>query len=249
MKFKIFKSFICLVTFAVLLSGFGNIQAQEENVLIKENSQVADSISHADVTESKTGEISTVNTSVKDEEVSLNTTLTNNFETGEINLNGKIGNNKEEKNINYSVDLTYADENDIAGYLIDNKTGEKHPFDTRLSEASAAPLVVVAVMAARFGIKWAIKKYGKKVVNKAVKTNTHNIAKNVNKSLLNDKGVSIGKFTQKVKGKNPTWRDPKTKWTISKNKGQPHGGSYWKLINNKGKRIASLTKEGKILRE
>ena len=82
---------------------------------------------------------------------------------------------------------------------------------------------------------------------KAVKT--HNIAKNVNKSLLNDKGVSIGKFTQKVKGKNPTWRDPKTKWTISKNKGQSHGGSYWKLINNKGKRIASLTKEGKILRE
>lgn len=34
---------------------------------------------------------------------------------------------------------------------------------------------------------------------KAVKT--HNIAKNVNKSLLNDKGVSIGKFTQKVEGK------------------------------------------------
>lgn len=55
MKFKIFKSFIYLVTFAVLLSGFGNIQAQEKNVLIKENSQVADTISHADVTESKTG--------------------------------------------------------------------------------------------------------------------------------------------------------------------------------------------------
>lgn len=34
---------------------------------------------------------------------------------------------------------------------------------------------------------------------KAVKT--HNIAKNVNKSLLNDKGVSIGKFIQKLKGK------------------------------------------------
>lgn len=34
---------------------------------------------------------------------------------------------------------------------------------------------------------------------KAVKT--HNIAKNVNKSLLNDKGVSIGKFTQRLKGK------------------------------------------------
>ncbi len=32
---------------------------------------------------------------------------------------------------------------------------------------------------------------------KAVKT--HIIAKNINKSLLNDKGLSIGKFTQKVK--------------------------------------------------
>ena len=51
---------------------------------------------------------------------------------------------------------------------------------------------------------------------KAVKT--HIIAKNINKSLLNDKGLSIGKFTQKVKGKNPTWRS-KTKWTISKIKG------------------------------
>lgn len=105
-------------------------------------------------------------------------------------------------NINYSVDLTYVDGNDIVGYLIDNKTGEEYPFDTRLSEDSSAPLVVVAVMAVRFGIKWDIKKYGKNVVNKAVKPNTHNIAKNINKSLLNDKGVSIGKFTQKVKGKN-----------------------------------------------
>lgn len=34
---------------------------------------------------------------------------------------------------------------------------------------------------------------------KAVKT--HNITKNINKSLLNDKGMSIGKFTQKFKGK------------------------------------------------
>ncbi|HII1579257.1 TPA: hypothetical protein ACYY9V_002298 [Staphylococcus aureus] len=58
---------------------------------------------------------------------------------------------------------------------------------------------------------------------KAVKT--HIIAKNINKSLLNDKGLSIGKFTQKVKC------------------------SYWKLINDKGKRVASLTKEEKILRE
>ena len=35
----------------------------------------------------------------------------------------------------------------------------------------------------------------------AVKSNTHNIAKSINKSLLNDRGMNIGKFTQKLKGK------------------------------------------------
>lgn len=58
---------------------------------------------------------------------------------------------------------------------------------------------------------------------KAVKT--HIIAKNINKSLLNDKGLSIGKFTQKVK-----W------FLLEVNKWQR-------------KRVASLTKEEKILRE
>nr|WP_232618818.1 hypothetical protein [Staphylococcus felis] len=31
-----------------------------------------------------------------------------------------------------------------------------------MAEAYAAPLVVVAVMAAKYGIQWAIKKYGKR---------------------------------------------------------------------------------------
>ena len=249
MKRTIFKTFVSVIAFAVLFSGFGNMQAEADNSMIKKNTEVTDTLSDADVIESKSGEVSQINTSINDEEISLDTTLTNNFNTGEIKLNGKISNSEEVENVDYAIDLTYADENDIAGFLIDNKTGEEHQFDTRLSEASAVPLVVVAVMAARYGIKWAIKKYGKKAVNKAVKSNTHHIAKGINKSLLNDKGVNIGKFTQKVKGNNPTWRDPKTKWTISKNRGEPHGGSYWKLINNKGKRKASLTKDGKILRK
>lgn len=88
--------------------GFGIIQAKEGNDLIKENMEVTDSLSHADITESKTGEISKVYTSIDEEEVSLDTTLTNNFEAGKIDLNGKIS-NSEEENIDYSIDLTYAE--------------------------------------------------------------------------------------------------------------------------------------------
>nr|WP_274541507.1 SAR2788 family putative toxin [Staphylococcus felis] len=69
---------------------------------------------------------------------------------------------EESKQVDYKIDLTYADEEDKAGFLIDNSTGEEHEFDTRLAEAYAAPLVVVGVMAAKYGIQWAIKKYGKR---------------------------------------------------------------------------------------
>ena len=51
---------------------------------------------------------------------------------------------------------------------------------------------------------------------KAVKT--HIIAKNINKSLLNDKGLSIGNLLKRLKEKSYLERS-KTKWTISKIKG------------------------------
>lgn len=57
-------------------------------------------------------------------------------------------------------------------------------------------------MAARYGIQWTIKKYGKKAVSNAIKSNTHKVAKGINSSPLTSKGVDIGKFTQKVRGKN-----------------------------------------------
>ncbi|MDQ7198822.1 SAR2788 family putative toxin, partial [Staphylococcus aureus] len=219
------------------------------NKIIKENIEVNESVKNTKISENKIGEVSRLSTSINNNEINLDTVLTNDFNAGDINLSGKISNVEESKQVDYTIDLTYADEEDIAGFLIDNSTGEEHEFDTRLAEASAAPLVVVAVMAARYGIQWAIKKYGKKAVNNAIKSNTHKVAKGINSRLLTSKGVDIGKFTQKVKGKNPVYRDPKTGWSISRNKGEPHGGSYWKLLDKSGTRKATLTKDGKILRK
>ncbi|TPG71625.1 hypothetical protein EEL32_11520 [Brevibacillus laterosporus] len=67
-----------------------------------------------------------------------------------------------------------------------------------------------------------------------------------------DYSVDVDKFTEKgVKGRK---KDPKTGWTIEKTRGTGgdkvgHKGDVLKLRNNKGKRIASLTKEGKIVGE
>ncbi|MBK3313472.1 hypothetical protein BUE63_14085 [Bacillus sp. MB353a] len=61
--------------------------------------------------------------------------------------------------------------------------------------------------------------------------------------------VDLKKFSQKIRGTND-YKDPKSGWIISKNKGKSHGGSAWKLYNKgKKERIASLTSSGKVLRE
>ncbi|EZY62135.1 hypothetical protein V061_02147 [Staphylococcus aureus R0353] len=249
MKIYFSKLCICTIIISLILSGVGSSNTDASNKIIKENIEVNKSVKNTKISENKIGEVSRLSTSINNNEINLDTVLTNDFNAGDINLSGKISNVEESEQVDYTIDLTYADEEDIAGFLIDNSTGEEHEFDTRLAEASAAPLVVVAVMAARYGIQWAIKKYGKKAVNNAIKSNTHKVAKGINSRLLTSKGVDIGKFTQKVKGKNPVYRDPKTGWSISRNKGEPHGGSYWKLLDKSGTRKATLTKDGKILRK
>ncbi|HHD0146075.1 TPA: SAR2788 family putative toxin [Staphylococcus aureus] len=249
MKIYFSKLCICTIIISLILSGVGSSNTDASNKIIKENIEVNESVKNTKISENKIGEVSRLSTSINNNEINLDTVLTNDFNAGDINLSGKISNVEESKQVDYTIDLTYADEEDIAGFLIDNSTGEEHEFDTRLAEASAAPLVVVAVMAARYGIQWAIKKYGKKAVNNAIKSNTHKVAKGINSRLLTSKGVDIGKFTQKVKGKNPVYRDPKTGWSISRNKGEPHGGLYWKLLDKSGTRKATLTKDGKILRK
>ena len=58
--------------------------------------------------------------------------------------------------------------------------------------------------------------------------------------------VDLGKFDQNVKGKSA--KKEKDGWEIEKDTAG-HGGSKWKLKNKKGKRIASLDENGKILRK
>ncbi|MBJ8024997.1 hypothetical protein [Bacillus cereus] len=61
------------------------------------------------------------------------------------------------------------------------------------------------------------------------------------------RNINISKFTTKVAGK---LKDPKSGWTIQRDRGNnPHGGSFWKLFDKSGKRIATLDKNGKILRK
>ncbi|WP_369899800.1 hypothetical protein [Bacillus manliponensis] len=60
--------------------------------------------------------------------------------------------------------------------------------------------------------------------------------------------INLKKFTTKFE--KTKWKDPDSKWMIERDKGNnPHGGSYWKLLDHKGKRKATLDKNGKVLRD
>ena len=61
-----------------------------------------------------------------------------------------------------------------------------------------------------------------------------------------DGNIDLGKFDQNVKGKNA--KKEKDGWEIEKDTAG-HGGSKWKLKNKKGKRVASLDENRKILRK
>ena len=146
--------------------------------------------------------------------------------------------------------LSYVDGDDFGGFLVDNNTGEKYSFDTKVADASAVPLIIIAVQIVRYGVQWAIKKHGKTLVNNALKSSAHKAAQKIKSSLLDDNGVKIKLFTEKIK-KKQEWKDPKSGWSISRDvgKGNSHGGSYYKLMDKSGKRIATLDKNGKVLRE
>ena len=61
-----------------------------------------------------------------------------------------------------------------------------------------------------------------------------------------DGNVDLGKFGDKVKGKNA--KKEEGGWEIEKDT-SGHGGSKWKLKDKKGKRVASLDENGKVLRK
>lgn len=63
--------------------------------------------------------------------------------------------------------------------------------------------------------------------------------------------VNLKQFSKKIKSKKTPTYEEKGGWRIEKDRGNhPHGGSEWKLYKpNKLKRVATLSKNGKILRK
>ena len=231
--------------------GFESIDVIEIQQLLSNEEETAFT-NNLEMAERQNDQYSEIFTSYNHEQIEVDSLLTTDLHTGEMKFTGRVQDGNTITSLDFNVALTYVENEDFGGTLIDNQTGQKYSFDTKMASASAipVPLVIIAVQIVRYGVKWAVKKYGDDVVKAALKSSAHTAAKKIKKSLMDDDGVIISKFKNKVKGKQE-YKDPKSGWSISRDVGKnnSHGGSYWKLMDKSGNRIATLDKNGKVLRE
>ena len=258
------QKFLFLLSFLLIFSTVGPsygavlASAQNENEEIidltqfeqLDDQEVIKLSEDIEVVETSNNHVSEITVNIDSDDLKVESELTTNLETGKIEYAGEIQEGDESITVNFEVFLSYVDGDDFGGFLVDNNTGEKYSFDTKVADASAVPLIIIAVQIVRYGVQWAIKKHGKTLVNNALKSSAHKAAQKIKSSLLDDNGVKIKLFTEKLK-KKQEWKDPKSGWSISRDvgKGNSHGGSYYKLMDKSGKRIATLDKNGKVLRE
>ncbi|MFB1051684.1 SAR2788 family putative toxin [Paraliobacillus sp. JSM ZJ581] len=94
-------------------------------------------------------------------------------ETEDINVSGEVVNEGGQViSENYDVVVHDVEGDNFIATFIDTKTGDIIDIDSTEMSASALPLVIIAAVA-RYGIKYAIKKYGKKAAQYAVSSKSY----------------------------------------------------------------------------
>ncbi|WP_327037482.1 hypothetical protein U0021_09020 [Moraxella canis] len=76
--------------------------------------------------------------------------------------------------------------------------------------------------------------------------------KNYKSQLVVGDRINLASFTKRSSnsGARADYIDPNTQWKISPDRGNsPHGGSAWKLIDSKGRRVGTISKDGIFLRD
>ncbi len=76
--------------------------------------------------------------------------------------------------------------------------------------------------------------------------------KRPNDKLQKHDRIDLSKFDKRIKLEGePAFLDPKSGYMISKEKSasNPHGGSTWKLLDRFGRRVGTITEDGRFLRK
>ncbi|MFP3417999.1 SAR2788 family putative toxin [Bacillus sp. SIMBA_154] len=170
-----------------------------------------------------------VSTHLEAESTNVQTDMKINHETGEITVAGTTELENGEKEINnFNVLIEEIEGNDFTATLVDHDTGKEYKVSTIEAQSSIVPAIIVGIVA-RYGIQWAIKKYGKKLIIKTfkkqvIKQGIKKVSKFSvsNKHLSNAKG-RYRKFNTKSKSTVNKWikealQSKSVSFTINNNK-------------------------------
>ncbi|GEN89945.1 SAR2788 family putative toxin [Oceanobacillus sojae] len=180
------KTFVKLLIFVFLFSNimpiFANAQSSNEDNLVDfseieqntENILTGDEIEDVVETEGYVDhqtDTLVVESSINSEEIEANNIMEVNLDDQEIITSVEIEDEEtgELVEYNFDIEVTEVVGEDFKAIFTDLKTGEEIYVDTAQVQASFHPLIVIAILVAKHGVKWAIKKYGKTIVNTATK--------------------------------------------------------------------------------
>lgn len=169
-----FKKIIIKVLITVLVlqafSGLQSVGAEGKPDYIVENSIETKTIENGlelEVVEKTTDRV-VIETEHIANETEVYVKIDMDRESEDINISGEVISDEGQTiSHNYDVVVHDIEDDNFIATFIDSETGEIIDIDSTQMSASALPLVIIAAVA-RYGIKYAMKKYGKKAAQSAV---------------------------------------------------------------------------------
>ncbi|MFJ7838855.1 SAR2788 family putative toxin [Lysinibacillus sphaericus] len=174
-KLIVITMLISLVPSVDPLKSYANDEANtiEYNTIEVENEILQelgiDDTEQFDLHVEQDNDLVTVYTDINTTDVHVSTVIYYDTITESILLHGTVEEDGEKISHEYEVIVHTNEGQEFSATFVDQSDGEIYDIDTLEAQSSALPVVIIAAVA-RYGISYAIKKFGKKAVTNAIRS-------------------------------------------------------------------------------
>ncbi|TKI67726.1 MafB-like protein [Lysinibacillus mangiferihumi] len=174
-KLIVITMLISLVPSVDPLKSYANDEANtiEYNTIEVENEILQelgiDDTEQLDLHVEEDNDLVTVYTDINTTDVHVSTIIYYDTITDSILLYGTVEEDGEKISHEYEVIVHTNEGQDFLATFVDQSTGDIYDIDTLEAQSSALPFVIIAAVA-RYGISYAITRYGKKAVTNAIRS-------------------------------------------------------------------------------
>lgn len=192
----------------------------------------------------------TVYTDINTTDVHVSTVIYYDTISESILLHGTVEEDGEKISHEYEVIVHTSEGQDFSATFVDQSDGEIYDINTLEAQSSALPVVIIAAVA-RYGISYAIKKYGRKATTNAIRSrNFDKVLSSVSRLNANSRKHILDPKHDWHKVTNNNWDDVAKviSYVMRYGKEGPYGSARKKTLNMNGQTITVTfaRKNGKI---